>query len=389
MRFFLNFSVNSFSRIRSLFSLITYLLKFSNGMMVLSPLSKLIFIQIFIGTSLASQRTLVGQTIDELSKGFYLEIQNDYGYPLNEVEAESLWLETKEFHWASMKKRPTELFPFLVCSSQPDSSTYKQQRSITKLLERSASVSGQKVSYFNPYSSSRDVEISNSIGISKVSIEPMITRADSSCFLTSMSYNMAVSASEYPESQYVLFNPLTPSMKMLQGTIDTLSSVLEGSYSDIPNPRLALRTCPHVTAGYTKNVLAKNIVTFLHHRTPASSKSHVTKSSFFHRKMDSQDTAILPDRFKFWHDKLEAGVENTTTDSCKSLLDRVKITKSDEVHWFNIDVDLQNSSESERSCFWSMVAAIGEMSSICQVEINFSIDTEQSHESITIGTIQT
>ncbi len=204
-----------------------------------------------------------------------------------------------------------------------------------------------------------------------------------------MSYNMAVASATNPESHYVSFDPLTPSMKILQGTIDTLSSVLEGSYSDIRNPQLALRTCPHVTTSYTKNVLAKNIATYLQHRTPASSKSYVTKKSFFHWKVQLEDTAVLPDRFKFWHDNLEASVENPTSDSCNYILDRLHITKRDETHWFNIEVDLQDLPESKRSCFWSMVASIGEMPSICLIQINFSMDADSSHESNTRRTIQT
>jgi hypothetical protein len=341
-----------------------------------SLLSKILFLQIFMGTALASD-TLSGQTIHELSNGFYTEIQSDYGHPLNEVEAESLWLEAKDFYWSVMKKRPTELFPFLVCSNQPDSSTYDQLRSITKLLEKASSTSGHTVAYFNPYSASRGEDFS-SYAVPKVSIEPLLTKASSSCYLTSMSYNTAVQAADESESQYIVFNPLTPSMKMVQGTVDTLISVLEGSYSDIPSPRLALRTCPHVTSSYTKNVLAKNIATYLQHRTPASSMSYVTKSNFFYRKLSKQDNELLPDRFTFWHENLERGVENSVAERCKSLIDRVRITKGDTIHSFNLDLDLKDSSETEKSCFWSMVASIGEMASICLVEINFSVDVEKS-----------
>jgi hypothetical protein len=338
-------------------------------MMTFFSLVKLLLLQILLGTALAFH-SLSGQTIQELTSGFYTELQSDFGYPLSKAEAESLWLEAKEHHWTIMEKRPTELFPFLVCNSQPDSSTYDKLLSVLRLLEHAASTPGHLYTYFNPYSASRSDEKSSPY-ITKIAIEPILTRESLSCFLTSIDYNTAILASEDSESAHIVFNPLTPSMKMVQGTVDTLKYILEGRYSDIPSPSLLLRACPHVKSGYTKNVLAKDIATYLQTAKSISSIGLVTKSNFFYKTVTNQENALLPNRFTFWHENLVNGVENSSTQNCKSLLDRLLIAKGDTIHSFKLDANLIGASEVEKSCFWSTMAAIGEMSSICLLEINF------------------
>jgi len=342
-----------------------------------NSLSKLFLLHNLIGQAVCFHPAL-GLSIKELSSGFYTELQNDFGTPLNGKEAEFLWLESKEFHWHIMKKRPTDFFPFLVCSSQPDSSTYDHLRSVSKILERATSNCGQLVTYFNPYSSNsmtyeRGFYTSS---VTEVAVEPIITRANSSCFLTSVSYNAAILAEKDSDSKFLSFNPLTSSMKIIRGTIETLKAVLAGSYSDIPIPKLVLERCPHMTNGFTANVLTKNIATYFQQSNSASPIAYVTKSSFFHKMVSNKEKTALPDRFTFWYDILENGVENDLTRHCKSFLERIFIRKGDDINSFKLGVNLLEASDTETNCFWSMIAGIGEMSSICRIQIHFPNENE-------------
>eukprot|EP00590_Aulacoseira_subarctica_P003419 CAMPEP_0172429958 /NCGR_PEP_ID=MMETSP1064-20121228/52570_1 /TAXON_ID=202472 /ORGANISM="Aulacoseira subarctica , Strain CCAP 1002/5" /LENGTH=339 /DNA_ID=CAMNT_0013175705 /DNA_START=45 /DNA_END=1064 /DNA_ORIENTATION=- len=334
--------------------------------MNLRSTSKLLLLHILIRSALCSH-PFSGQTIKELSTGFYTELQSDFGSPLKEDEAESLWIQAMEDYWTVMKKRPTEIFPFLVCNSQQGMSTYDQLRSVSRVLERAASTSGHPCKYFNQYSDEMSLYPDS---ITKIAIEPLLTRVESSCFLTSMSYNTAVLVDSDLDSKYISFNPMTPSMKMVEGTVQTLKSVLSGSYFDIPSPSIVLDRCPHVTNTFTKNVLAKNIATYLKKSNSASQISYTTKSNFFHKMVSEKENAVLPDRFTFWHENLENGVENASTENCKSFLERIVVSKGD-THSFKLDVNLREATDTEKSCFWSMVAGIGEMPSICLLEIHF------------------
>jgi len=340
-----------------------------------STRSSLLILQLFVATAKLlrlvradANPTLEGYTIEQTSNVYNTELPNDFGFPLTQSNAESLWVEAKEHQWSTMKQRPEELFPFLVCNSQPNSSAYVQLQAVSRLLERAANTTGFSVAYYNPYSAGGSKKGSRST--TKVAIEPVRTGGTTSCFLTSMSYTTALQAANDNESRYMVFNPLTQSMKMIRGTVDTIESVLAAAYSDVSSPTLLLQGCPHVFEDYGADDLGQDIATYMQNPN-APPLGYVTGANFFHEKVANKEGGeALSERFTFWSENLNNGVENSSSNNCKSLLDRVKI-KKDSTKGFGLDVNMTGASDTEVACFWSVMAAIGEMPSICLLEVRF------------------
>jgi hypothetical protein len=321
---------------------------------------------------------IAGYNISQLDEVFDTELRTDFGFPLSEASSEEQWIEAKKLKWSIINQAEnTTFFPFLVCNHEDMIGSAGHYNEVVDLLSTASEAVNYPVFYTSPVNTDPVPD-----GKRKVVVRPLRTTQNVSCFLTSMTNDIAEYSANDSMSQDMVFQPMTQSLNMVRGTVDTLKAVLGGLYDDLPNPRLFAQSCPHVIDSYTPKEYLTDLTTFM--TKPTSGEALVTELNFFHKKVgnvttaknnETEITALLEvsRRASFYTEHLELGVENPETDSCSDVVSSIVIVSGGNNDYF-LTVDEYKAEayeEADQSCFWSVVIAMGEMPTICNLQVRF------------------
>mmetsp|Transcript_15682 Transcript_15682/g.33140 ORF Transcript_15682/g.33140 Transcript_15682/m.33140 type:complete len:437 (-) Transcript_15682:139-1449(-) len=342
-----------------------------------------------------------GLTLDEFNTVRSSESPNDFGGLASKGEQDQLWWDATDFEYeVAMSHADDKAFtssgyhPYLICSTAPGLSGTQREENITLMFQTTPGVSA---SHFYT---------GGNLFINNETISCGVIRAFNDTIYKV--YDANPTAVNYMSS-----NPLHPSMKMAENTVEILESWFDAESGDpadiittggaddtgssdriqVNVMGLLMVLCPGVQEfGETDDVPDDQIATDILNFVTEDGGNTVKELSFYHHRVNGMDgdTAVFTERMNQWSEAItkvnswtnddgsNLCLDNVITDTMVFQVEKQVLEVNSKLSFWEADKLVESlgmTVEDSETCIWYMTYGLALSPLVCAMETKTKVKT--------------